>query len=463
MKSLLQLFTTATLLFFGTQHPVVWAQGAVLASDKSSAVVATVNNQTITAGQLDAITAAQLKGVTDPEVQVRIKTQALNGLINQALVRQAITQIDPKQNLDWEKDLQAMQEQGADNLYMSSRIGKIPEVTPQLIEQIYRDNPDFYAKRHIYHYQVLTIPLSESLTAAEIERTLKIGTSGFDGVKELLKNRGIKYGSTNNWLSAEEINPNVLAILKTLIEGQTNSQVSSNQKGLLIIKSIGKYSDPVALEDASPAIAQKVMTARRNQLGAKVLEDLRVKAKIEINDATLATEVVKQQAIVKADKPASFLQQFKVSWYFALLLLVPAALISFYRSPPVREESTLPLKERVLEMILPKIGYSGDNFKKSTAQIAKEEFLVIWRSRFIQLLLMALAAIWFWMPLFELFDKTPAWVTLQKLIALSFAGIGGGLVLALVSWKVPAIHRLFTNRWIAVALLFVLGWVVLLV
>ena len=462
MKPILQLFTVAALVLFGAQHSLVWAQGRPL-GDKASVVVATVNNQTITAGQLDAITVTQLKGVTDPELQVRIKTQALTGLINQALVRQAIAQIDTKQNADWETDLKAMQEQGADNLYMSSRIGKIPEATPQLIEQIYRDNPDFYAKRHIYHYQVLSIPLSESLTAAEIERTLKIGSSGFDGVKELLKNRGIKYGSTNNWLSAEEINPSILAILKTLIEGQTNSQVSNNQKGILIIKSIGKYSDPVALEDASPAIAKKVMAARRNQLGTKVIDDLRVKAKIEINDAALATEVQKQQAIVKADKPATLVEQFKVSWYFALLLLVPAVLISFYRSPPAREQSTRPLKERLLKMILPKMGSTGKNMKKSIGQIAKEEFLLVWRSRLIQFVLMALAAIWFWMPLFEFFDKTPSWVTLQKLIALSFAGIGGGLVIGLVSWKVPQIHRLFTNRWVAVALLFVLGWVVLLV
>ena len=462
MKPILQLFTVAALVLFGAQHSLVWAQGSP-SGDKASVVVATVNNQTITAGQLDAITVTQLKGVTDPELQVRIKTQALTGLINQALVRQAIAQIDTKQNADWETDLKAMQEQGADNLYMSSRIGKIPEATPQLIEQIYRDNPDFYAKRYIYHYQVLSIPLSESLTAAEIERTLKIGSSGFDGVKELLKNRGIKYGSTNNWLSAEEINPSILAILKTLIEGQTNSQVSNNQKGILIIKSIGKYSDPVALEDASPAIAKKVMAARRNQLGTKVIDDLRVKAKIEINDAALATEVQKQQAIVKADKPATLVEQFKVSWYFALLLLVPAVLISFYRSPPAREQSTRPLKERLLKMILPKMGSTGKNMKKSIGQIAKEEFLLVWRSRLIQFVLMALAAIWFWMPLFEFFDKTPSWVTLQKLIALSFAGIGGGLVIGLVSWKVPQIHRLFTNRWVAVALLFVLGWVVLLV
>ena len=244
MKPIPQLFTVATLGLFGALHSLVWAQGSP-SGDKASVVVATVNNQTITAGQLDAITLTQLKGVTDPELQVRIKTQALTGLINQALVRQAIAQIDTKQNADWEKDLKAMQEQGADNLYMSSRIGKIPEATPQLIEQIYRDNPDFYAKRHIYHYQALTIPLSESLTAAEIERTLKIGSSGFDGVKELLKNRGIKYGSTNNWLSAEEINPTILAILKTLIEGQTNSKWVTIKKASWLLKVLGSTPTPL--------------------------------------------------------------------------------------------------------------------------------------------------------------------------------------------------------------------------
>lgn len=463
MKSLLKLVIKASLLLAvagGSQLSFAQAKNNI---EGKAAVVAIVNNQPITTEQLEAITAAQLRGVSDPEVQMLIKTQALNGLINQALVRQAVSQIDIKQNPDWETQLKAMQEQGAANLYMSNRIGKIPEVTPQVIEQIYRENPDFYAKRHIYHYLQLAIPLSEKVSAVEIENILKIGNSGFDAVKELLKNRAVQYGRTNNWLSAEEINPNVLSKLKVLIDGQTSTEISSNQKGILVIKSIGKYADPITLEDASPAIAQKVMAARRNQLGTQIIDDLRVKAKIEINDATLAKQAEIGRAITKAEKPATWLAQLKVSWYFALLLLVPAALASFYRSPPAREQSTRPLEERVLEMILPRAGFTGKNINKSIGQIAKEDFLILWQSRFSQFVLIVVASIWFWMPLFEFFDNTPPWITLQKLIPLCAAGIGMGLVIALVCWKVPVIHRLFTNRWIAVALLFALCWFVLLV
>ena len=462
LKRIRLLITFVSSLWMGAGFSIAWAQGSS-AADRASTVVATVNQQPITAGQLDAITARPLQGVSDPEAQLRIKTQALNGLINQTLVRQAIAQIDPKEKPDWAIELKAMQEQGADNLYVSTRIGKIPEPTTQQIEQIYRDNPDFYAKRHIYHYLMLTIPLSESLTAIEIERTLKIGTSGFDGVKELLKNRGIKYGSTNNWLSAEEINPSVLAILKTLGEGQTHSEVSKNQKGILIIKSVGKYSDPIALEDASPAIAKKMTAAWRNQLGNKVFEDLRVKAKIEINDQTLGTQIEKERSIAKLDKPADYANQLKVAWYFALLMLVPAVLVSFYRSPPKREGDALPLKKRIIKMLIPKSTYSIDNFNKSAGKIAKEDLLLLWQSRITQFVLMALMAVWFFMPLFEFFDNTPPWITLQKLIAISFAGMGGGLVIVLIGWKVPPIHRLFANRWVAVALLFALGWVWFLV
>ena len=88
---------------------------------------------------------------------------------------------------------------------------------------------------------------------------------------------------------------------------------------------------------------------------------------------------------------------------------------------------------------------------------------MLWQSRITQFVLMALMAVWFFMPLFEFFDNTPPWITLQKLIAISFAGMGGGLVIVLIGWKVPPIHRLFANRWVAVALLFALGWVWFLV
>ena len=137
MKPILQLFTVVALVLFGAQHSLVWAQGSP-SGDKASVVVATVNNQTITAGQLDAITVTQLKGVTDPELQVRIKTQALTGLINQALVRQAIAQIDTKQNADWETDLKAMQEQGADPSQLTAETAEVvkPGITPTVNEKI---------------------------------------------------------------------------------------------------------------------------------------------------------------------------------------------------------------------------------------------------------------------------------------------------------------------------------------
>lgn len=464
MKPILKLVITASiLLLVAGDSPYIFAQ-TKNTLEANVAVVAIVNNQPITLEQLEAVTAAQLRGVTDPEVQMRIKTQALNGLINRALVRQEIAKIDTKQNPDWESQLKTMQEQGADNLYMNTRIGKNPEVPPQVIEQIYRDNPDFYAKRHIYHYLQLVIPLSEKVSVDDVEKILKIGDSGFDAVKELLKNRGVPYGGTNNWLSAEEINPIVLSKLKTLIDGQTASEISSNKKDIFVIKSIGKYADPVTLEDARPAIAQKVLEARRNQLGSQVIDDLRVKAKVEINDPALAKHVNKEQAITKVEKPATSLAQVKVSWYFALLVLVPAALASFYRSPPLRKQGSRPFIARLFDINSSESKGSNtrNNLGKSIVQIAVEECSIVLRSRIIQFVLILLAAIWFWMPLVDFFNQTPRWATLQKLILLSAAGIGMGLAITLVCWKVPVLHRLFTNRWIAVALLFALCLLVFL-
>ena len=458
--------------WFSIAHSQTSSPGAG-ASISSSVVVATVNSQTITQGQLDAVTSDALKGVVDPVVQLRIRTQALNTLINLALVEQAISRIDSKQNPDWEKIAQKAQQEAVDNAYINSRIGKIAEPRSEQIDQIYAGNPDYYSKNKIYHYLVLTFPLTDNVTAKDIETTLTIGTSAFDGVKELLGKRGAKFESMSSWGSAIDTNPKMLAILKTLADGQTIGQISPDKKGMAVIKLVGSYLDPISLEDARPMITAKVKEAMRNQAAQSVLAELRAKSKVDINDSALAVQVQNAQAIAEREaKPANLLEQFKVGWYFALILLVPAGFISFYRTPVPRNkfpktangnEAELTLKEKILDYIHPTMAYSGDNFNKSFLQIAAEDLGLLWNARVTQFALMIVMAIWFFIPLYQFFANPPVWLGLRMLISIALSGMACGLAIAVACWKVPRIHQVFKHHLAAVAMLIVAQFIISLV
>ena len=426
-------------------------------------VVATVNQQKITRAQVDEAAANNLQGISDPDARIRIKTQVLTSLINQALVEQAIAQIDPKANPDWQNRAQKVIQSALNSEYMKSRIGELPDPNEQVISQIYRESPDFYAKRKIYHYLVLTIPLDGKVSQAEVETTLSIGSAGFDALKDLLKSRKVNFGSTNNWLSGDEINPGLLGILKELPESRTRVQLSSDKKGLAVVKSIGVYSDPVSYDDAKPVIIRKINGQKQTQLATNILADLRAKANIDIYEQALAGQYDVFQRISSKGQVATRLERIRVIWSFALPILALGALIAYYRALPARNPNHVPVKKRLSQLLRPKVAYSGKNIKKSFLQIAREEIAAMWRTPFIQYLFIGFLALWFCRPLYSLFDKTPEWVTLEKLIKLSSIGILVGFAVIIACWKLPALHRLFSKRWAGVGTLFAIHLIVLIV
>ena len=464
MKRPIALIILLLAYFFGDLMGTI----ALAASGPApSPIVATINSQDITLSELDVAAGSALEGVTEPEAQVRIRTQALNGLINQALVDQAISQSNLKDSTDFQRKLNTLQKQLQVNLYIENRAGKLPEVNPKFVEQYYKKNPDFYENRRMYHYAIATIFADGKIDLPEVDKAINV--TGFEGLKESLKSRDVSWFNKNYWMGSEQLNPSLLTILKGAGDGQYRAQISPDKKVILVIRNIGSYSDPVTFEEARPVIVKQFNTQIAREIGENILADLRQKAKIQIQDQVLKTQIEKQAILDKAFRPATLLEQLKVSWCFALLVLVPAVLLSFYRSPPplavedVLKMVHLTFKDRLITMLIPRLSYAGDNMEKSLWEVVKEDFILVWQSRYTQFLLMALAAIWFWIPLYELFDQTPSWATLQKLIVLSLAGIGGGVVIGLTGWKVPQIHRLFTNRWVAVAILAVLRGVVPLV
>jgi hypothetical protein len=235
---------------------------------------------------------------------------------------------------------------------------------------------------------------------------------------------------------------------------------------MAVIKLVGSYLDPISLEDAQPMIVAKVKEAMRNQAGQSVIAELRAKSTVDINDSALAVQIQNQQAVTEREvKPANLREQLKVGWYFALLLLVPAGFITFYRTPIPRQKSPgkQTLKVKIFGHVQPKIAYSGDNFKKSLLEIATEDLKLLWNARVTQFVLMIVMAILFFIPLYQFFANPPVWLGLRMLISIALSGIACGLAIAMICWKVPRIQGVFSHHLAAVTMLIVAQFIITLV
>ena len=459
MKPQLHIILLFTVWFSSASLSLTWAQ----TPSTPSSVVATVNEQAITLGQIDAMAANSLKSATDPEVQLRIRTQALNTLIDQLLVEQAINQSELKDSPEFLGKVTEIRRQAQVNAFVDARLGKLPELTPQAIDQVYRANPDLFEKRRIYHYTVLTFAASDKISLPEVDKTIKV--TGVEGLKQRLSAGQMKWSSANNWLSPQQINPAVLVMLKTLADGEVRVEVSPDKKLVMVIKSIASYPDPVSIEDARPTIAKEMMGQRVNQLGRNVLGELRQKANVEIKDATLAAQIQKQNAINKEFKPSSLFDQFKISWLFAMIILVPASLIVFYRSLPTLRPDQEPiptLMQSIGSVLLPRTNSAINDLNLSKFEGDEDKVSFFFSPIFRAVFVVAMAA-WLFQPLIHLFDKIPTWLTLQTLILLAFSGIGGGIVMTLMCWKAPLLKRVFSNRWVGIGLVLAIHRALLLV
>ena len=407
-------------------------------SNPQSSIVATVNGQSITMADINVITSRALQGVTDPAIIARVKTQALNDLMNEYLASSAFEKNLTSQNPEAVKQLERLKRQVVMNFYLSSNLSDMPKPDPRKIDSYLQKHPELVAVRQTFHFSQILIDTSKSVDLAQVQGLVNQDPA-LNMLIAWLQDNKVPSIRNRFWKGTEQLNPATVATLNGLKKGGISVEQSKDQKGIAVIKLIEAYPDPVSVEEARATIATSAEGEMRNQIARDLLIELRSKADIKIFDQNF--DKVDQLTALNPksilDEPKiHFLNKILIIWFFSLIVLVPAAVAVFYRQRTTFEMNLDLLPKALME---PEF-LEYQKYTKLTRQL-------------IVILLLLPVLYWLCMPLFDFFRYPPAEIGFQVIALLALAGFFFGGVVVLACFKVPQIYLRMKSGWLGLAIL----------
>ena len=438
LLSLGQLFATqanaqdanAPVAATSAANPV--APATVPSTKAKSVVVARVNGEEITEEQLNSEAAPNLQGVTDPQQIAQIKAAVLNDMINQAVVLQVANKAGLANTPEAQLQIDQLRKKALFGYYINNQIGSMPQVKEQAVDDFIRKHPELIDQHKTYHYQQIIFPAGEKDHVVAIQGIVQRDGNMVD-IKSYLKTNKIASVSTNLWRGSEQISPATLADLTPMKAGQIKVMLTPDRKNIQVLKLVDVYPDPITLEEARIPIVRGVQLDARDKMVKDLLSGLRSRADIEISDPKVAKEVSRVIAQSATAAPATLRSKISTAWYFALMALIPAAAILFYKT-----NKPVPVEKSVHDLA----NFSAEPLFKVTLHTLRIPFLLI-------------LSIWLLAPMFEFFSSPPVWVTLQTLITLAFSGLAVGIAIDVVLWKLPIVKKIPYRGWIALIALIV--------
>lgn len=264
--------------------PVVVAAALVAGcGDKSSSgegkatqTAARVDGNEITVHQINQILERQ-QGLK-PEQAEAASHRVLESLIDQQL---AVAKAE-EQKLDRDPQVVQMLEATRRSILARTYLEKAAAAgagtpTTEEIRKYYDEKPALFSQRKVYALQEFTVPATKEQSQALMEQ-LK-ATRGPAQFVEVLKASGIKFNANQITQAAEGLPLGIIDPLSKVSDGEA-LYITGNDgfKALLVVAS---RSQPVAFEQAKPAIEQYLTAERRRDFAVKEMKALRTAAKVE--------------------------------------------------------------------------------------------------------------------------------------------------------------------------------------
>jgi len=261
---------------------VVAAALAAGCGDKSSSegkatqAAARVDGSEITVHQINQVLERQ-QGLK-PEQAEAASHQVLESLIDQQL---AVAKAE-EQKLDRDPQVVQMLEVTRRSILARTYLEKAAAAgagtpTTEEIRKYYDEKPALFSQRKVYALQEFTVPATKEQSQALMEQ-LK-ATRGPAQFVEVLKASGIKFNANQITQAAEGLPLGIIDPLSKVSDGEA-LYITGNDgfKALLVVAS---RSQPVAFEQAKPAIEQYLTAERRRDFAVKEMKALRTAAKVE--------------------------------------------------------------------------------------------------------------------------------------------------------------------------------------
>lgn len=234
-----------------------------------------VNKDEITVHQINFLMQQQ-RGLK-PEQADAASKQIVERLIDQQLALQRAEEL----KLDREPRVVQMVEAARREVLARAYVDKVSEgvakPTPEEVKKYFDEKPALFKERRIYSIQEIAI---ESKPEQLEELRAKLAEArNINAFVEYLKSAGLKYAGNQAVRAAEQLPLTSLEAFAKMKDGQAAIVPAANGAQVILLAS--SRSQPVTLEQATPAIEQFLVNERKRKLLEEETKSLRAAAKIE--------------------------------------------------------------------------------------------------------------------------------------------------------------------------------------
>ena len=273
--------------FFGLVRAQRWAPLLALSAslllaacgdrkDGASPTAARVGKTEITQAHVNAVLQQQRN--LRPEQTDAVSRQILERLIEQQLVVQKAEELKLERDPRVMLQLEAARREVMARAYIDKVGEAAPKPSPEDIAKYYVDKPDLFRDRRVYNLQELAI---EARPEQFAELRDKLGSAkDINEFVEYIKAQGLRFNGSQAVRAAEQLPFATLEAIARMKDGQALITPGPTG-GAVVIVLAGSRSQPVAEEQARPAIEQFLLNDRRRKLVEEDMKTLRAEGKIE--------------------------------------------------------------------------------------------------------------------------------------------------------------------------------------
>lgn len=244
-------------------------------------VLASFGGQTITLGEFN-----QLWEQIPEEYKLQLdKTIVLNQMISERLLIQEAKNMGLEEDEYVLEQIKKITEQILVQTLIQKEILDKVQVSEEEVEEYYKENQDKFTEKEQVHLYNILVETEEK--AQEILEELKAGKDFSEVAKENSIGPSASKGGDLGYLSKGTIIPEIEEVIFVL-EIEELSKVVKTDFGFHILKITDKKPETIkTLEEVKEDILQTLLPTKQNKAFENLLENLKSKADIEINEEAL--------------------------------------------------------------------------------------------------------------------------------------------------------------------------------
>lgn len=160
--------------------------------------------------------------------------------------------------------------------YLEQLFASVRPPTDEQVKRYYAEHPELFAQRRIYHYAELL--LDKALPLEQLTERLSKAKS-LDDVAAWADLQQVDHATRKSLKAAEDIEPEILKVLHGLSPGQLGFFGSGN--GTYVVHLFTRVERPITLEQAAPAIQEKLTNQAREQALSEEIKRLALTADVQ--------------------------------------------------------------------------------------------------------------------------------------------------------------------------------------